>query len=293
MVIYKITNKINSKLYIGQTSQKLMARWKEHVRSKTCKALGAAIRKYGPNSFTIEILQNCSSYEEMNILEKEYIKKFSSLYPDGYNLTTGGNNGKHLEWTKKKIGEANRHRKHTEESKRKLSLARKGICLRKSPISDQERAAISARVTVQWKNTSLEYIHMYKTGTKIYVPELNASFFSPSCLVKFLGISRKRAVSAILGSCNRGYKYLKKYTIIRLDWSEEQKQEHIQKCNISHSAKGRRACGQPVLHKNTGKTYLGIAEAERRLGYPENAIKKALLRGHGKYKEQYFERIPR
>lgn len=96
--IYKITNKINNKCYIGQ-SRDIEKRWKEHIRhskdefTKNKPPIHRAINKYGPQSFTFEILVECS-IEDLDELEKYYIKKFNSTDKCiGYNIKEGGNNG--------------------------------------------------------------------------------------------------------------------------------------------------------------------------------------------------------
>lgn len=150
MIIYKITNKLNGKVYIGQTIQSLKERWSKHKGTKTCKALGSAIIKYGPDAFDVEVLKECSSYEEMNALEKSYIQEYSSLYPNGYNLTTGGNNGQHVEETKKKISEAQKGQKNhmygkkaSEETKRKMRESHKN---RPKIYTEEYRKKMSERV---------------------------------------------------------------------------------------------------------------------------------------------------
>ena len=67
MIIYKITNKINGKIYIGQTIQTLNARMRQHLsppKSHTISAIDAALKKYSINSFTIEIIDAAESIEE-------------------------------------------------------------------------------------------------------------------------------------------------------------------------------------------------------------------------------------
>lgn len=89
--IYKITNTINGKVYIGQTIQPLDKRWSQHkrsARSKEACSIHRAIAKYGEENFTIECLCNCS-IEELDRLEKKYIEDYNS-YSGGYNETHGG-----------------------------------------------------------------------------------------------------------------------------------------------------------------------------------------------------------
>ena len=104
--IYKITNQINGKCYIGQTrSHRLnhgkyrefgyMGRFKDHIscaysnKQNTCKYLTSAILKYGREHFICERLLVCS-LAELDQYEQQYISKFSTKYPNGYNLTDGG-----------------------------------------------------------------------------------------------------------------------------------------------------------------------------------------------------------
>lgn len=87
--IYKITNSINNKIYIGQ-SKNPIRRYKEHIlESKKENAIGlhAAIKKYGKDAFNIEIIEG--PIENYNEREKYWIKYYNS-YLDGYNLTEGG-----------------------------------------------------------------------------------------------------------------------------------------------------------------------------------------------------------
>ena len=89
MIIYKITNKINDKIYIGQTIRSLEERVKEHKRKKNC-SLYKAFNKYGIENFDFEIIEKCNSIEEMNEKEIYWIKYYDCLMPKGYNLCEGG-----------------------------------------------------------------------------------------------------------------------------------------------------------------------------------------------------------
>ena len=110
--IYKITNIISKKCYIGETNKSNpYLRWNEHKRKIEkgigCPALQDAVKKYGIKNFTFEILIICFD-EDRYKFEIEYIKKFNSIAPNGYNLTKGGEGGgfynkKHKPETIKKI----------------------------------------------------------------------------------------------------------------------------------------------------------------------------------------------
>jgi group I intron endonuclease len=125
--IYKITNIKNNKCYIGETIQNLAKRWKDHKsaikRDGGCKALKSAIKKYGLDNFKFEVIIICFD-EDRLIYEKEYIKKYNSMVPNGYNILAGGQEGvlgfKHSEETKKKISEKSKENSNRPEIKEKL-----------------------------------------------------------------------------------------------------------------------------------------------------------------------------
>lgn len=87
--IYKYTNKIDGKSYIGQTIRSLKARMGSNYNGyKKCTAFYRALNKYGLENFDIEIL--CEV--EIALLDKkeqEYIEKYNSLTPNGYNICDG------------------------------------------------------------------------------------------------------------------------------------------------------------------------------------------------------------
>ena len=155
--IYKITNAITNKCYIGQTrSHRLnhgkyrpfgyMGRFKDHVsesksnKVNTCKYLNSALIKYGAENFTCELLIRCGVCE-LDKYEQQYIKEFDSKYPNGYNLTDGGQTGGYRKGSKVRVEDAEivprhtiehedpdwfRQRPHSEETKQRIS---KGIKL--------------------------------------------------------------------------------------------------------------------------------------------------------------------
>ena len=97
MLIYKITNKINNKCYIGQTIKNAEERWREHQAhafgthpNDVNKTLYKAIRKYGLENFTFEVLQdNIETYEQLDKAEIYWIDFYNSFIK-GYNETFGG-----------------------------------------------------------------------------------------------------------------------------------------------------------------------------------------------------------
>ena len=103
--IYKITNTINNKIYVGVTSRTLAERFKEHksrIEERNSVHLYQAMEKYGRDSFTIELLDTANTSEEMFEKEKYYIKLYDS-YNNGYNMTLGGEGVKYLDLDEQKI----------------------------------------------------------------------------------------------------------------------------------------------------------------------------------------------
>lgn len=94
--IYKITCNTTKKIYIGKSQSTVQERWKEHCRTAFLPSHGdynfpfhRAIRKYGPEDFIIEIIDETSDSELLKEKEKEWIAYYNSYY-EGYNSTLGG-----------------------------------------------------------------------------------------------------------------------------------------------------------------------------------------------------------
>lgn len=137
--IYLRTNLVNGKQYVGQTND-FNRREKEWKKGKTYSGgiIDNAREKYGVDSFSVQILKECKTQDELNYWEQHYIKILNTKNPYGYNLTDGGGgqSGHHRsEETKRKISEAHKGIRvsfgmtghhHSEESKKKMSDAKKG-----------------------------------------------------------------------------------------------------------------------------------------------------------------------
>ena len=132
--IYKHTNKINGKVYIGQTCQKPESRWRQGEGYKNSPKFYAAIQKYGWDSFDHEIITTTDSIEKANQLEISLIAQFKANSSDfGYNLQEGGMNGLHSKETKQKmrlnqLGANNSFygHKHSEATKALISQSERG-----------------------------------------------------------------------------------------------------------------------------------------------------------------------
>lgn len=150
--IYKITNLLNGKSYIGQ-SKDIESRWRNHVwrykyKERDHLFLYQAMRKYGIEHFSFEVLEECEE-EALDDLEIKYIAKYQS-FPNGYNMTAGGNG--HLGRPMTSEGKAALlkslvGRPCSEETRRRISEAQKG-----KVISDEQRALISEFNKKRWQD---------------------------------------------------------------------------------------------------------------------------------------------
>lgn len=103
--IYKITNKVNGKVYIG-CSFDIHSRWKRHISNNGKSLATKAIKKYGLINFCFEILLECPKIC-FDYWEKFYISQHNSIAPNGYNLMGGGRYNVNIHQnTRKKISNA-------------------------------------------------------------------------------------------------------------------------------------------------------------------------------------------
>jgi group I intron endonuclease len=90
--VYCLTNKLSGRQYVGK-SVDIRKRWENHrnpASRKPTSAIHSALRKYGPDAFAWEVLEECDSEAEALDAEQYWIEWYGSLAPNGYNLTTGG-----------------------------------------------------------------------------------------------------------------------------------------------------------------------------------------------------------
>lgn len=96
--VYRLTNSVTGKQYIGICVSKVQRRWRKHCnsaaanqpRNRNCPALHGAIRKYGEAAFTIETLYEAVNWQEACKVERGLIAQYGTMAPNGYNLTCGG-----------------------------------------------------------------------------------------------------------------------------------------------------------------------------------------------------------
>jgi group I intron endonuclease len=131
MLVYKITNIINNKIYVGQTTIDLQKRWKQHFyKRKNGTKIANAINKYGRENFKIEIIETCKSLQELNKQEEYWIHKLRAA-ETGYNILKGGLNRKQPDYVKEKLSKIFLGKKLKKEHREKLSKINKERILAK------------------------------------------------------------------------------------------------------------------------------------------------------------------
>ena len=180
--IYLTTNLINGKVYVGK--HKSSHYDKNYIGSGTI--LNKAIKKYGKNNFSCEILYKANSLEELNLKEIEFISLYKQLYKNScYNVATGGDGGdtisnKTFEEKEKfieKMTIINRERCSSEEFKNKISVSNKA---RYSNISEREKQ--SKRIKEAWTDTELRKKQSEKIKEYYSAHKKDNSYLNKKCV---------------------------------------------------------------------------------------------------------------
>src|SRR5271157_603399 len=149
MLIYKVTNLVNGKVYIGKTEIPLIKRWRQHISNSRVKqyVLSKAIRKYGAHNFSVTTLTTASTRAELNELECKFIAQLqsnNSLF--GYNMTVGG--------------DGNEGHTLSPEGRKKVSAARKALGTswsKNKVLSAEHRANIAAALSGNTNRLGLKH----------------------------------------------------------------------------------------------------------------------------------------
>ena len=157
-LIYKITNKLNGKIYIGQHVTEDL----DDGYMGSGLAIRRAIEKYGTENFSKEILFDVDDWELMNFIEELIVDEEFVKREDTYNVALGGQGGYLVEFTedhKNKISQSKKGMIFTKEHRRKISEAKKK---QTSPMkgrhhSEESRKKMSESLKNRYQNTEVVY----------------------------------------------------------------------------------------------------------------------------------------
>jgi len=253
--IYKITNIITNKCYIGETIKPNPEdRWKNHIsaikNNRGCPALQDAVKKYGIDKFTFKVLIICFD-EDRFVYEREYIKKYNSVAPNGYNILEGGEGG------------GFKGCKHTEETKEKLRTTSKKW--HSDPVNIQTSKENALKQMKIVKESGIDW------GKKVKDSEL----FSKAIKEGRVGGRAHKDGHLDIKTKEKISESLKQYYT--------HNSGHKQNI-ISHRTAMAKAAGicveQYTIEGVLVKTYPSIAEAKREIGVTSSAIRAAIDKPH-------------
>lgn len=141
MLVYRIINKVNGKMYIGQTTKTLEQRMYQHkqkLKSGSKFRIYEAMREYGWDNFEAEVLEYVDTKEQLDVREIYYINKYNTI-DDGYNLAPGGNINI---MDSKEIAEYHDAVMRTPKVRAKISKSMKAYCA-KNGVSEAHRKHLS------------------------------------------------------------------------------------------------------------------------------------------------------
>ena len=175
--VYKITNNVNNKIYIGYTSQVVRRRFQKHLSeafiNNKSPRLYNAIRKYGADSFRVETLHVFADQQSAFDMEGQLIKELNTQDDSiGYNVADGGEGGVTPEMAEN-ISKALRGRKHSKEHVAKLPQNQKGFKPNLSEETRRKRAENARnRIVKDETREKCRLIHLGKKKTPEQIAQM-------------------------------------------------------------------------------------------------------------------------
>lgn len=192
MYVYKITNAVNGKIYIGQTMQRFQKRFIDHLYEafvvKRKSKLYTAMRKHGREAFSVSLLEELfppATIDDLNAAEERWVSHYRSV-DDGYNLHPGGKN-----------------KPCHPETKLKISATLKGRPFKnrwtggnRMPRTDAQKAFLSAKIKGRPNTVLFKKVQCNETG--VIYDSVNAAAAAHGC--------NRITISSLLKSGKKGGK---------------------------------------------------------------------------------------
>lgn len=286
--IYKFTNKQNNMSYIGQ-SIKPYKRLKEHLygrKNKINTYFDKVLRKYGIENFDFEVIDKANSQEKIDELEREYIDKYNTLKPNGYNILKGGRS-QQGSWNSKPINEYDLEGNFiaTYESASYYSNF-------VNQEYDRRMISRSCNEKKHYKDRIFRYVGDEKPQKyikpksakciKIYQYDLKGNFISEYSSIKEASKKTNSSRTSIIGCLQGYYKTANNYI-----WS---KGKNI---TIDDKVRVKTIIYQCDKNKNIIRKYYNTRQAEEYNNFKYNSYKQILkyLDTNKLYKDYYWYRV--
>lgn len=144
--VYIHTNKTNNKKYVGLTKQDVLKRWENGQGYRFCTLFDKAIKKYGWENFSHDIIATGLTEVEACDLEKKMIKELRTCDPEyGYNIFEGGNSSHQTEDTKRRISAKQKGIKKPDEVAKKMQAAQQN-----PEVKEKIRMALIGKKRPEW-----------------------------------------------------------------------------------------------------------------------------------------------
>ena len=176
MLIYKITNDVNDKIYIGQTTKTLEDRILTHRNSYVCNCdtyLYNAMHKYGWEKFHFEVIdESPTTQEELDQLEAYYIEKYDSI-KNGYNMIGGGSGANPMFFERSRIKHDNIMR--SDEVRSKISVSMKESYEKRGGPTEEHRKHLSEQKKALYASPKGDLVRAKFRESYVFTPEHQAA----------------------------------------------------------------------------------------------------------------------
>ena len=214
--IYKITNLVNNKVYVGRSIH-IEQRWLEHCKPSSHSAIGIAIKSYGKDNFQFEVLEECT-LEQLTEKELYWIHYYNSFIPNGYNiLDESDNNITHYGFINKdKINEITQDL--LEDKFLTLSQIAKKYNVNVSTVSRINKGEVHYRNNLVYplRQVSYNYGGKKKIQTKLPDEDINLNLAIEILQTSFEQVAKKYGYKTGYGLQSKLKRYGFPYTIEQL-----------------------------------------------------------------------------
>lgn len=185
--IYKITNIINNKIYIGKTLATVEKRWKEHLstyqkETENHRPLYSAMKKYGIDNFLIDTIEECD-VDQLSARERYWIEFYQS-FKHGYNATLGGDGKPYIDYELVKI--TYKKLQNITDTAKKLGISRESVSRILSVLNEQKLSG--------------QEVNRIKNGKPVNQYDINGNYIQTFPSIKSAAIS----IGAIKSNKDRG-----------------------------------------------------------------------------------------